>query len=80
MNLYLLKTDSYVLLEEYLESIISLEGKKITYVYNKNLEEILEEAGYGSLFEEEKYLIVKNADFLVKRSLVKKKKRCYFHI
>ena len=75
MNLYLLKTDSHVLLEEYLESIISLEGKKITYVYNKNLEEILEEAGYGSLFEEEKYLIVKNADFFGKEKLSEKEEK-----
>ncbi len=69
MNVYLLKSDSRVLIEEQLAKIIPKEGISISYVYEKNLEDILEEASYVSLFDEKKYLIVKNANFFGKEKL-----------
>ncbi len=69
MNVYLLKSDSRVLIEEQLAKIIPKEGISISYVYEKNLENILEEASYVSLFDEKKYLIVKNANFFGKEKL-----------
>lgn len=71
----LIKTDSYVLLEEYLASKIKKDCKKITYVYDKNMADILEEASYGSLFAEEKVVLVKNADFFGKEKLSEKEEK-----
>ncbi len=67
MNLFLISTDSKFLLDEELENIIQNSQNKITYDYNAaSLQDIIEEASYVSLFQEEKFLIVKNADFLGK--------------
>lgn len=72
MNIYLLKSDSRVLIEEELEKLIPKNQVSISYVYEKNLENILEEASYVSLFDEKKYLIVKNANFFGKEKLSEK--------
>ena len=72
MNIYLLKSDSRVLIEEELEKLIPKDQVSISYVYEKNLENILEEASYVSLFDEKKYLIVKNANFFGKEKLSEK--------
>ncbi len=75
MNIYLIKTDSRVLFLEELKKIIPKEEKYIGYVYNKNIEDILEEATYVSLFDEKKYVVVKNADFFGKDKLAEKEEK-----
>ncbi len=72
MNIYLVKSDSRVLIEEELKKLIPKDQISISYVYDKNLENILEEASYVSLFDEKKYLMVKNANFFGKEKLSEK--------
>lgn len=70
MNVYLLETTSRVLLEKQIDKI--LKGSKNKIIYNaeeESIDNILEEASYVSMFEEMKYLIVKNANFFGKGKL-----------
>lgn len=75
MNIYLIKTDSRFLLLEEQKKIIPKGETYVSYVYNKNLEDILEEASYVSLFDEKRYIIVKNADFFGKEKLLEKEEK-----
>ena len=69
MNI-LIASDSKVLLDEELKKIIKDSPNKITFNCNDvSLKEILEEAGYITMFQEMKYLIIKNADFFGKDKL-----------
>jgi len=73
MNTYLIMSDSKRLVEEEIENIIKKSTNRITYRYPENsVQDILEEASYVSLFEEEKFLIVKNADFFGASKLTEK--------
>ena len=73
MQIYLITTDSKILLEQKIAEIVKDSTNKITYAYPDNtLTDILEEASYVSLFEEEKFLIVKNATFFGKAKLTEK--------
>lgn len=73
MNVYLIVSDSKKLLEEEIINIISKNTNVVTYHYPENsITDILEEASYVSLFEEKKYLIIKNADFFGKNKLGEK--------
>ncbi len=72
MNIYLIQTDSRYLLEHKIEAITKKSKNCLTYVYDKNIKEILEEASYVSLFDETKYVIVKNANFFGKEKLAEK--------
>ena len=72
MNIYLIQTDSRYLLEHKIEAITKKSSNCLTYVYDKNIKEILEEASYVSLFDETKYVIVKNANFFGKEKLAEK--------
>lgn len=70
MNVYLLETTSRVLLEKQIDKI--LKGSKNKIIYNaeeESIDNILEEASYVSMFEEMKFLIVKNANFFGKSKL-----------
>ena len=70
MKIYLIQSDSHVLIDEKINEIIKKETNIITYHYGEDsLEDIIEEAGYVSLFGEEKLIIVKNADFFGKAKL-----------
>lgn len=72
MNIYLIQTDSRYLLEHKIATITKKSSNCLTYVYDKNIKEILEEASYVSLFDETKYVIVKNANFFGKEKLTEK--------
>ena len=70
MNVYLLETTSRVLLEEQIDKILKGSNNKIIYnAEDCTIENILEEASYVSMFEEMKYLVVKNATFFGKGKL-----------
>lgn len=69
MNI-LIVSDSKVLMDEELKKIIKDSSNKITYNYNEvDLKTILEEAGYVSMFQDMKYVIVKNANFFSKEKI-----------
>ena len=64
MNIYLLESESHIKLEKEIEKITEKSPNKIIYnALDCSLEDILSEASYVSMFDEMKYLIVKNADF-----------------
>ena len=66
MNI-LIASDSKVLLDEEITAILKNSTNKIVYNYNDtDLKDILDEAGYISMFNEMKYIIVKNANIFCK--------------
>ncbi len=66
MNI-LINSDSKILLDEELKRIIKDSTNKIIYNYSEvSLSDILEEAGYVSMFNEIKYLIIKNVSLFGK--------------
>lgn len=64
MKICLINCESYLLVNEKICEIIK-ESKNVTTfdLNNAGLEDVILEAGYFSMFEEEKYIIVKNATF-----------------
>ena len=73
MNIILISSESRVLLEEITNKKISKNSNIIKYNMLENtIDDILEEAAYVSLFDEEKEIIVKNADFFGKEKLNEK--------
>lgn len=69
MKLYLISTDSKILLDEKLQKLIT-NSNRINYRYKEcSVTDILEEASYVSFFQEEKFVVVKNADFFGKEKL-----------
>lgn len=64
MNIYLISGESYLLVDEKIEEIVK-DSKNITTfdLAENSLEDVIVEAGYVSMFMEEKYIIVKNANF-----------------
>jgi len=64
MKVYLINGDSYLLINEKINEIIK-DNKNITVIDMglNTLEEVILEAGYFSMFDEEKYIIVRNANF-----------------
>ena len=73
MNIILISSESRVLLEEIITKKISKNSNIIKYNMLENtIDDILEEAAYVSLFDEEKVIIVKNADFFGKEKLKEK--------
>ncbi|MCI8393989.1 MAG: DNA polymerase III subunit delta [Bacilli bacterium] len=64
MNIYLIEATSHILLEEEVQKIVKDSQNKIIYNAEEcEIEEILNEASYVSMFQEMKYIIVKNANF-----------------
>lgn len=64
MNVYLIESPSRVLLEKEISQIVGESQNKIIYNAEENsIEDILNEASYASMFEEMKFLIVKNSNF-----------------
>lgn len=64
MNVYLIESNSRVLIESELKRIIASSKNKIIYnALDATLEDIISEASYVSMFEEMKYLVIKNANF-----------------
>lgn len=73
MNVYLLETDSKVLLDEEIKKRVKNASNQITYsLKDTTITDILEEASYVSMFQEMKWIIVKNADFFAKEKLSEK--------
>lgn len=73
MKLYLIASDSKYILEDKVDEIVGKSQNRICYRFSENsIQDILEEASYVSMFEEEKYLIVKNADFFGKGKINEK--------
>jgi len=64
MKIYLINGESYLLINEQVGKIVK-DSKNVTIfdISNNSVEDIIVEAGYFSMFEEEKYIIVKNASF-----------------
>lgn len=63
MKIYLINSESYLLANEEIDKIVK-SNNITTFDTNINtIEEIIIEAGYLSMFQEEKYIIVKNANF-----------------
>lgn len=70
MNIYLIESSSRVLLEQEVAKILGASQNKIIYnAIDCTIEDILSEASYVSMFEEMKYLIVKNANFFGSQKL-----------
>lgn len=64
MNIYLIESSSRVLSEKEIDKITKQSTNKIIYnALDNTIEDILSEASYVSMFDEMKYLIVKNANF-----------------
>ena len=64
MNVYVINSDSYLLINEKINEIIKNSQNITTFDLNINsLEEVIIEANYFSMFDEIKYIIVKNANF-----------------
>ena len=62
--MYLIYGDSFRLIEEEIQKIVKEETNVVTLdLYSVSLTDVLVEAGYVSLFEEKKILLVKNASF-----------------
>ncbi len=64
MKIYLINGESYLQINEEIFNIIKDSKNVTTFDLNANsLEDVFLEAGYFSMFEDEKYIIVKNANF-----------------
>lgn len=64
MKIYLINGESYLLVNEQVNEIVK-DNKNIT-VFDlgiNTIEDVLVEAGYFSMFQEEKYIIIRNANF-----------------
>lgn len=64
MKIYLISGESYLLINEQINNIIK-DSKNITIfdLSVNTIEEAVLEAGYFSMFDEKKYIIIKNANF-----------------
>ena len=61
-NVYLISSNSFHLMEEELKKILK-DNPHTSFDLNAvELDEVLEEAAYFSLFDDKKYMVVKNAD------------------
>ena len=73
MKIILISSDSKTLLDKKVKEIIGESTNVLKYPFGEtSITDILEEASYVSMFEEEKFLIVKNADFFGKDKLSEK--------
>lgn len=61
-NIYLISSSSYRLMEEEIHKIVKDHEYTSFDLNYQSIEEVLDEANYFSLFDEEKYLVIKNAN------------------
>lgn len=79
MQVLLITSDSKVLLEKKIKEIVGNSSVVISYNMDEcSLTDVLEEASYVSLFDEMKYLIVKNANIFGKKKLTQKEESQLF--
>jgi DNA polymerase III subunit delta len=70
--IYVIASNSYhVILEEITKIFPDLKQAEVIDYNKTNIKEIIEEANYTSLFNDEKKIIVKNADFLSSKITIK---------
>lgn len=72
MQIVLISSDSKILMDEKIKEIVN---NKETITYNaleSSIKDILEEASHISLFQDEKYLVIKNADYFGKGKIGEK--------
>ena len=69
---YIIVSNSYHIVFEEIKKIVT-DTNKIEYIdfQNSSFEEIVEEANYTSLFNDEKIIVIKNADFLGSKNSAK---------
>ncbi len=64
MKIYLISGESYLLINEAINDIVKSSKNITTFDLNiDTLDMVMVEAGYVNMFQEEKYIIVKNANF-----------------
>lgn len=64
MKINLISGESYLLVNEKINDIVGLSKNVTTFdLTQSTLEDVLIEAGYVSMFEEEKFIVIKNANF-----------------
>ena len=64
MKINLISGESYLLVNEKINDIVGLSKNVTTFDLSQStLEDVLIEAGYVSMFEEEKFIVIKNANF-----------------
>ena len=64
MKINLINGESYLLINEKINEIIGTSNNVTTFdMLESTLEDVLMEAGYVSMFDEEKFIIIKNANF-----------------
>ena len=62
MNIYLISNESYRLINKEIKKIVKNNNFEIFNMNKSSIKEILEEASYFSLDNNQKYLVVTNAD------------------
>lgn len=64
MKINLINGESYLLINEKINEIIGTSSNVTTFnMLENSLDDVFVEAGYVSMFDEEKYIVVKNANF-----------------
>lgn len=71
--MYLINGESYLLVGEEIAKIVGDNKNVVSYdLKDSSIEDVLAEAGYFSMFQEEKFIIVKNANFFATGKLTDK--------
>ncbi len=80
MKVYVISSDSFLLINEKVNEIVKNSQNVTTFDLNENtMEEVILEAGYFSMFDEVKYIIVKNADFFGQGKIKDKESEMLFN-
>ena len=72
MNIYLISANSYHIINKIVKKIIPDTNYEVINYNSTSLDDIIDESCYSSLFDDEKYLLINNADFFGKSKLTEK--------
>ena len=64
MNIYIIGSSSFHIVDEEIKKICNNKKWENINFLNMSLEDLISEVSYGSLFNEEKIIVVRNASFL----------------